>query len=88
MSLYEAFLALKSPEEVHVFLKDLCTPQELSSMTERWRICQILHNAPLSYRQIKAEVGASLVTIGRVARFLKEEPYGGYRLLLDRLEKK
>ena len=84
--LYEALLKLKNKEELIDFLKDLCTPQELSALRERWRVCQLLDQKNLSYREIHGRTGASLTTIGRVARFLKNEPYHGYRLLLDRLK--
>jgi len=37
----------------------------------------------LSYRDINARTGVSTTTIGRVARFLNEEPHKGYRSVLD-----
>ena len=39
-----------------------------------------------SYREIAAEAQASPTTVVRVARFLKEMPHQGYRLVLDRLK--
>lgn len=66
------------------FLKDLCTPSELASLSERWQICLALHKG-LSYREIHGQTGASLTTIGRVARFLKDEPYQGYLSLLNKI---
>lgn len=85
VELAEAFLALKNEEEVILFLKDLCTPQEIKAFVERWRVCRLLDQEELSYRDINELTGASLVTIGRVARFLKTEPHQGYRLVLDRM---
>ena len=85
--LYEAFLLLKKPDEVHRFLKDLCTPQEISDMAERWKICRILDQQNLSYREINAQTGVSLATIGRIARFLNTEPHQGYQLILNRMNK-
>lgn len=87
MDLEEAFLTLTSPEEVRLFLKDLCTPQEITSLKERWRVCQYLETQQHSYRDIHRLTGASLTTIGRVARFLKDEPYQGYNLVLKRIKK-
>lgn len=87
LSLYQAFLSLKTEEEWERFLKDLCTPQEIRSLKERWRVCQLLQSEKHSYRDIHQITGASLTTIGRVARFLKEEPYYGYKIVLERLEK-
>ncbi|MCP5369367.1 MAG: transcriptional regulator [Rickettsiaceae bacterium] len=82
--LCNALLLLESEEEVFNFLKDLCTPTELASLAERWQICKAL-NSGLSYREIHAQLGASLTTIGRVARFLKDEPYQGYKVLLTKI---
>lgn len=78
-------LLLETPEEILNFLKDLCTPAELAALTERWNICKAL-NRGLSYRDIHAQTGSSLTTIGRVARFLKNEPYQGYAALLKKLK--
>ena len=83
-ALWETVAALQSPEEVKRFLVDLCTPSELGSMAERWRIAKLLDAGELSYRQIAAKVGASTTTVARVARFLRDEPWGGYRLMIDR----
>lgn len=84
--LYEALLSLKTPKEVERFLKDLCTPQELTALNERWNVCLLLQHGDLSYRQIKERTGTSLATIVRVARFLKDEPFQGYRTILDRMQ--
>jgi len=84
--LYEAILLLKNTDEAHCFFKDLCTPQELIALSERWRVCKILDQGQLSYREINSKMGASLATIGRVARFLNNEPYGGYKLILERMK--
>ncbi|WP_032112498.1 YerC/YecD family TrpR-related protein [Candidatus Paracaedibacter symbiosus] len=88
IELAEALFLLETEDEVHRFLKDLCTPQEIIALKERWRVCQYLEAGNLSYRDIHRLTGASLTTIGRVARFLKEEPYQGYRLVLNRINKK
>lgn len=88
MELAEALLQLKTVDEVGLFLKDLCTPQEIVALRERWRVCQLLEAGNLSYRYIHRLTGASLTTISRVARFLKDEPYQGYRLILDRIQNK
>jgi len=87
VELYKAFLALKSVEECASFLHDLCTPSELNAMGERWRVATLLDQQQLSYREIHAKTGVSLATISRVARFLSQEAYQGYRLILDRRSK-
>lgn len=85
ISLYQALLLLKNPEECQAFLTDLCTPQEMSALSERWRVCQLLSGQDLSYRDIHKVTGASLTTIGRVARYLNIESNKGYKLILDRI---
>ncbi|MBM3886629.1 transcriptional regulator [Candidatus Dependentiae bacterium] len=86
INLYEALLMLKNAEECERFFADLCTPQEIKALKERWRVCQLLNRGDLSYREIQAISKASLVTITRVARFLKDEPYLGYKTILDRIK--
>jgi TrpR-related protein YerC/YecD len=88
IDLYDTFLLLNNREEVFNFLKDLCTPQEITALSERWRVCQLLEQEHLSYREIHALTGASLTTIGRINRFLKVEPYQGYRTILNKIKKK
>ncbi|MES2212294.1 MAG: YerC/YecD family TrpR-related protein [Pseudomonadota bacterium] len=83
--LYDALVALSTREEAHGFLKDLCTPQEINALQERWRVCQLLADGQHSYREIHDVTGASLTTISRVARFLKDEPYQGYQNMLKKL---
>ena len=82
--LCEAFLLLKTKKEAYNFLKDLCTPQEIDALAERWKVCGLLNKGDLSYREIHSVTKASLTTIGRVARFLKGESYNGYRTILQR----
>lgn len=84
--LYKAILRLKTVGECFAFFRDLCTPGEIKALKERWEIAQLLDKGELSYRQIAEKTGASIATIGRVARFLKDENYLGYRLVLDRIK--
>lgn len=83
-ALFKAFAALKSGSEIERFLRDLATPAELAAFAERWRIAQLLDKGEMSYRDIAMQTGSSTTTIGRVARFLRDEPHHGYRLVLDR----
>lgn len=83
--LLDVIVALSNREEAQTFLVDLCTPSEIKALSERWRVCQLLYNTDLSYRQIHQETGASLTTIGRVARFLRDENYGGYKKILEKI---
>jgi TrpR-related protein YerC/YecD len=84
-ALLDAFLALKTREEVSAFLSDLCTPAEVRAFVERWQVARLLDQGQLSYREIAEQAHASTTTVVRVARFLKDMNYNGYRLALDRL---
>jgi len=84
--LAKALTSVKSEEEMERFLVDLCTPAELRALSERWHVAQMLDAGKQSYREINALTGVSTTTIGRVARFLKDEPHQGYRTVLDRMQ--
>jgi TrpR-related protein YerC/YecD len=83
-ALCKAFLALKSEDEVRRFLIDLCTPGEMQDFGERFLIARLLQKGGLSYREISSLTGASTTTVGRVARFLEQEPHRGYKTVLER----
>lgn len=85
--LVDAILALQTRAEVEAFLADLCTPSEVRALTERWLVARLLDQGDLSYREIAQEAKSSTATVVRVARFLKDMPYQGYRRVLDRLAK-
>lgn len=84
--LARALAALGAPEEARALLRDLCTPAEVRTLAERWQVARLLDEGVLTYREIHEATGVSTTTIVRVARFLKEETNGGYRLLLDRMK--
>ena len=83
--LIDALLALGSRQDAEAFLADLCTPGEIRALSERWRVARLLDAGDLSYRQIAEKASSSTATVVRVARFLKEMPYQGYRRVLDRI---
>jgi len=87
-ALCDALTVLETSDEARAFLRDICSPAELKALAERWRIALLLDAGDLSYREIAAETGASTTTVGRVSRFLKDEPHQGYRTIIDRLYKK
>ncbi len=68
------------------FLKDITTPQELSTLQERLNIVMMLKNN-IPYREISKRTSSSLVTVTRVSRFFKNESNGGYRWILENIEK-
>ena len=83
--LYEAVLALETPEECRAFFQDLCTVAELRAMAQRLAVAQLLDDG-LIYNDILQRTGASSATISRVNRALQ---YGadGYKTVLPRLKK-
>jgi TrpR-related protein YerC/YecD len=87
-ALCDAFLQLSSREECKRFLLDLCTPAEILAFTERWNVACLLDTGMTSYREICTKTGVSVTTIGRVARFLTQEPHQGYALVLKKMKEK
>ena len=83
--LYQAILALETPEECRAFFQDLCTVAELRAMAQRLEVAQLLDDG-LIYNDILQRTGASSATISRVNRALQ---YGanGYKTVLPRLGK-
>ena len=84
--LADAILALKTRAEVDAFLADLATPGEVKAFEERWLVAQLLDQGELSYRDIAKKAGSSTATVVRIARFLNDMPYKGYRRVIDRLQ--
>ena len=84
--LCRALLTPGNAEEMARLLSDLCTPQEIRTLAERWHVARLLDGTELSYRDIHDATGVSTTTIVRVARFLRQEKNLGYRAAIDRLE--
>ena len=80
--LFEAMLALKTPDETRSFFYDLCTPAELEGLVDRWRVAQMLVKKT-PYRKISEETKVSTATIVRVARFLNNG-FDGYKTIMQR----
>ena len=83
--LCRALLTPATAEEMARLLTDLCTPQEIRTLAERWHVARLLDGTDLSYRDIHDATGVSTTTIVRVARFLRQEPHQGYRAAIDSL---
>lgn len=83
--LFEAILTLQSIEECYIFFDDLCTVNEIQSMSQRLDVARMLR-LDQTYKQIEQETSASTATISRVKRCLN---YGndGYKMALERLGK-
>lgn len=84
--LFQAILTLKSPEECYIFFEDVCTINELLSLSQRYEVAKMLREGR-TYLEIAEKTGASTATISRVNRSLN---YGndGYDMVFARLEEK
>ena len=81
-ALARVFAALASTGDARAFLEDLCTPAELESMADRWKVVPLLLQ-DMPYREIHDRTLVSITTIGRVARTL-ERGAGGYAAAVRR----
>ncbi|MFI3238018.1 MAG: YerC/YecD family TrpR-related protein [Lachnospiraceae bacterium] len=83
-ALFEAILSLNSKDECYDFFEDLCTVNELLSLSQRYEVATML-NAKKTYLEIAEKTGASTATISRVNRSLN---YGneGYDLVFKRTQ--
>ncbi len=81
--LLDAILSLKDREECYLFFEDLCTVNELLSLSQRFEVASMLKDHK-TYLEIAEKTGASTATISRVNRSLN---YGndGYELVFGRM---
>lgn len=84
--LFDAILALENKEECYDFFEDLCTVQELKTLSQRIVVAKMLSEKSV-YTDIVSETGASTATISRVNRSLQ---YGcdGYDKIFERIQEK
>ena len=82
--LFEAILTLKSKEECYSFFEDLCTVNELLSLSQRFEVAAMLKEHK-TYLELAEQTGASTATISRVNRSLT---YGndGYEMVFSRMK--
>ena len=85
-NLFSAILELQTSDEARNFFYDLCTPNELEGLVDRWRVAQMLVRKE-PYRKIAQETNVSTATIVRVARFLNNG-FDGYKTIMQRQDKK
>ncbi len=83
--LYEAILKLETVEECEAFFEDLCTVQELESISQRLVVAKLLTEDKV-YTDIVEKTGASTATISRVNRTLQSGK-DGYSIIFDRFGK-
>jgi TrpR-related protein YerC/YecD len=81
--MFEAILTLENKEECYRFFEDLCTVNELLSISQRYEVASMLKSGK-TYLEIAEKTGASTATISRVNRSLI---YGndGYDMVFSRI---
>ena len=81
----EVALCLKDKEECYTFFEDVCTINELLSLSQRFEVAKMLTDKR-TYLDISEKTGASTATISRVNRSLN---YGndGYEMVFARMKK-
>ena len=81
--LFDAILSLKNREECYDYFDDICTVNELLSLSQRFEVAAMLRNKK-TYIEIAEKTGASTATISRVNRSLN---YGndGYDIVFARI---
>ena len=81
--LFQAILTLKDINECYNFFEDVCTVNELLSLSQRYEVARMLRQKK-TYLEIAEKTGASTATISRVNRSLN---YGndGYDMVFARL---
>lgn len=82
--LFNAFLQLKTADEVARFCRDLMTEPEIIEFADRWLVAQELDMGK-SQRKVSADTGVSIATVTRVNQWLRRG-MDGYRLVIDRLK--
>lgn len=82
--LFDAILCLQNKEDCYSFFEDLCTVNELLSLSQRFEVASMLRDHK-TYLEIAEKTGASTATISRVNRSLN---YGddGYELVFERMQ--
>ncbi len=82
-ALFDAVLSLQSREECYTFFEDICTVNELLSLSQRFEVAGMLRKQK-TYLEIAEKTGASTATISRVNRSLN---YGndGYDMVFARM---
>ena len=81
--LFEAVLCLENKEECYTFFEDVCTINELLSLSQRFEVARMLRQKK-TYLEISEKTGASTATISRVKLSLN---YGndGYDMVFERI---
>ena len=81
--LFDAILSLKDKDECFLFFEDICTINELLSLSQRFDVGVRLMDGQ-TYQEISRNTGASTATISRVNRLLNDD-HEGIEMAADRL---
>lgn len=83
--LFDAILTLKNKDDCYRFFEDLCTINEIMSLSQRLSVAMMLKDKK-TYLEIAEKTGASTATISRVNRALT---YGcdGYNDVISKIRK-
>jgi len=84
--LFAAVLSLKTIEECYLFFEDICTVNELLSLSQRFDVGSRLLEKQ-TYQEISGATGASTATISRVNRLLNDSKTG-IEMAAERISKK
>ncbi|MBR1428840.1 MAG: hypothetical protein IJ590_01150 [Rickettsiales bacterium] len=84
LDLIEVLTKIDDKKVMKNFLIDVTTPSELATLQERLNVAMLLEEGN-SYKEISQKTGSSTTTITRVARFLKDEKFGGYRWVVKNI---
>ena len=63
---------LRSSKEIYNFMTELFTEAELSTLSKRWRILNMLNNGS-TQREIAKELNVSLCKVTRGAKIIKDK---------------
>ena len=81
---FKAILSIRDEKECALFFDDICTKNELLSLSQRFEVgVRLLHGQ--TYQEISRETGASTATISRVNRLLNDDN-NGIEMISKRIE--
>ena len=81
--LFEAILCLKDKEECYTFFEDVCTINELLSLSQRFEVAKMLMDKR-TYLDISEKTGDSTATINRSLNYGND----GYEMVFSRMDEK
>jgi len=84
--LFNAVMSLKNMEECYLFFEDICTVNELLSLSQRFDVGSRLLEKQ-TYQEISEATGASTATISRVNRLLSDNR-NGIEMAAERISRK